>query len=91
MNRVSDSAGSGSHRFRLPVPVQVLVFPAILEDVYEDECFQIQVFPIFYRETDLLNKKSISGLKKNRKNTGKKPEQSAENANLPRIKPEDSF
>ena len=27
MNRVSDSAGSGSHRFRLPVPVQVLVFP----------------------------------------------------------------
>ena len=28
MNRVSDSAGSGSHRFRLPVPVQVLVFPA---------------------------------------------------------------
>ena len=29
MNRVSDSAGSGSHRFRLPVPVQVLVFPAL--------------------------------------------------------------
>ena len=27
MNRVSDSAGSGSHRFRLPVPGSVLVFP----------------------------------------------------------------